>query len=132
VILDDLSDLLSTGTAACASILKGSLQDRPDTTLCLREVGGRPADHAMSSGPGHAVAEHPRVQVIARDPTYEDARLIAHRAYVKLDGLAEVTKNSTLYHWITAVQPPFLLGIDDNDRTLIAFNVDITKGLSAT
>ncbi len=122
MLLDDLSDFCSTG-GVTALICKGSLQETPDTVLAFRETGGFPSQHLMTTKP--AVIEEPTVQVLARALAYDAAETLIRQAKGLLDGLHDLTINSVRYHWATALQPPFLLERDENQRFILAFNVHI-------
>ena len=131
MLLDDLSDYLSTAGIS-TPVKKGRLQDAPDTQIAIVESAGEGSVHAMSTGPGRAVAEWPHVQVLSRDVTYNGARLLAHQVHAKLDGFYPRTLNGIAYKWVEAMQNPFWLVDDDNQRTVIACNYRICKGWSTT
>lgn len=135
MLLDDMADLISSGGAGTVgtTIFKGLLPDLPDACLAVYESGGFPPVHTMNAGPGTAVVERPRVQVVcraARDD-YQTARTKAHDVMKLLDGLGERAINGTTYKWMIAAQSPFLMGRDENGRVLIAQNFDVVKALTA-
>lgn len=133
MLLDDLSDYLSTGTSiGTTALYKGLLPDTPSTVVGLFESGGLPSVHAMSTGPGLATVEQPRVEVIVRSTEYAEARLILHRIHGKLDGLRRTTINGCTYRYASAVQQPFFLRRDENDRVELACNYQIIKDRSST
>jgi hypothetical protein len=138
VILDDLLDYLSTsGMGTVGSTADGSLfysQLPPEVIACigLFETGGLSSIHTFSGGPGNAVVERPRVQVVSRAATYATARARAQDAFMLLDGLANRTINGVRYLSITAVQSPFDMGRDDNNYPRVACNFDVVKSLSTS
>lgn len=136
MILSDIGDYLSSGgigTVGSTSnwgIYLGKQPDAPDRCVTVYEYGGAASLHAMSSGPGRAVAERPRVQVVVRTNSYSTGRTKANDVFRLLDGLRERAINGVTYKWAAAIQPPFALGRDENDRQLIACNFEIIKAIS--
>lgn len=136
MILDDLGDYLSSGGIGTVGstgnygIFLGSLPAWPEKAVAIYETGGFSSIHAMSTGPGAAVVERPRVQVVVRAPSYSTGRQKAQDVYRRMDGLRERTINGVRYLWAASVQSPFLMGRDENDRPLIACNYDVMKVLS--
>jgi len=130
-LLDDLSDYLSSGsTGLSGTILLGRLSDTPAEQIAIAETGGIAPIHAMSSGPGNAVLELPRVQIVSRSTTYAAAHTRIKLVEGLLDGLRPRTINGTQYHFSSAVQPPFLLEYDANGRPVLAQNFEIQKARS--
>ena len=126
MILDDLFDyLVAQGFAS--TVHKGWLRELPANAVTLRETGGFPSRHVMTAGAGQAIVEEPTVQVVTRAATYDAASAMACSAYLLLDGLRNLTINGEDYHFVTAMQPPFLLERDANHRFLFAFNVHVTR-----
>lgn len=133
MLLDDIADLLSTGGIS-GTVYKGWMPDAGTTAVAVYETGGQRSVHAMGAEPGQAVVERPRVQVVTRaaGDDYQTARNAANNAFRLLDGVRERTINGTRYLWICAVQSPFLMGRDANQRVLIAANFDVMKVLSTS
>ena len=138
MLLDDLGDYLTSqgvGTVG-TSIFLGDLppQAVQDDVLTLIETGGMATLQTMSTGPGTASVERPRVQVIARSCQFcrQQARNTANQAFLALDGFRSRTINGTLYHWMQAVQSPFYLQTDENNRPLVVFNLDVWKAISTS
>lgn len=133
MMLEDLRDLLSSG-GVTTTIKLGLMDDTADAQVQLAETGGIFPLHAMSTGAGNALVERPRVQVTVRDAPYNyiQARITMNVAYRLLDGLPTRTINGTRYHYIEAVQAPFALPPDANDRPLIVCNFDVQKALSTS
>lgn len=135
MLLDDAVDYLSSGGLGIAGedLFKGTMPDAPDVCVAVYETGGLPSVHAMAAGPGLAVVERPRIQVLCRAgrDDYETARSKAHSVFKLLDGLRARSINGTAYKWAAAVQSPFFIGPDQNNRPLISCNFDVVKALTA-
>lgn len=133
LFLDDLKDLLSTGGITSQVWLGPGPWEGVDEAVMLIETGGRPSDYSMSSGPGTGIAcEWPRVQVLCRDTTYQGARQLAENVRRVFDHLPRRLVNGTEYKWGAALQPPFYLGDDDNNRRYIACNYEFGKAASTS
>jgi hypothetical protein len=123
MLLDDLTDYL-TGAGFAVPIQKGSLAQDPDDVLALRATGGFPSQHVSAVTNGYAVLEEPTVQVVARSAAYDTAEATIRLAYGLLDGFRGQALNG---HFISAMQPPFFLERDDNDRYVLAFNIHVRR-----
>ena len=133
MLLDDLSDLLSTGGLTTAIYKDHIPALAGDAAIGLFETGGMSSLQTMSTGPGAAsTIERPRVQIIVRHRDASVAMAVATQAYTLIDGLRERAINGVRYLWAQAVQSPFYLDTDENNRILIAFNVDVLKALSTS
>lgn len=134
MLLDDLSDYLSSagGYTPGTNLFIGTAPPKPDTAVTIYETGGLGTVHAFNGSAGQAVVEQPRVQVVSRAASYPTARANAQDAFLLLDGLPTRSINGVSYHWAEALQSPFLMGRDEDDRVLIAFNVQIFKEMSTT
>ena len=126
MLLDDLSTFL-VAQGIATPIQKGSIAESPDTVLALRETGGYPASHVMSVSAGQAILEEPTVQIVARAMAYDTAETLIRSIKTLLDGLRNQTINGVQYHWVSALQPPFLLERDANQRFVLAFNVHVKR-----
>ncbi len=126
----DLRDYLASGQSE--SVTAGRLPAVPDRAIGVLETGGLPSAHTMVSGPGQAVMEFPRVQILSRAPTYQAARQMAENAHHLLDGFRPRLINGTAYEWIEAAQQPFLLDEDANGRVIIACNYQVAKARSTS
>lgn len=130
-VLDELATQAATagiGTVG-TTIFKGILPDTPDACVALIETGGMESGHTMSGGAGSASIERPTVEVIARGAPgdYATPRTKAKDAFNALDGITNTTLSSVRYFSVRAIQSPFLIGRDANDRVLIGFNLQIEK-----
>ena len=125
-LLDDLSDYL-TSAGTTTPINKGWFFSTADRVLCLRGTGGFPSHHVMNPAVNQAILEEPTLQLLARATTYDQAEATARSAKSLLDGLRKRTINSVVYHWATAMQPPFFLERDENQRFVFAMNVQLKR-----
>ena len=125
MLLDDLSLYLTPELPY--PVQNGFLQELPNEVVALRETGGFPSPHVLTSEPGLAVLDQPTVQVVTRARDYVTAMLTARQAHALLDGLRERELNGVLYQFIKAMQPPFFLSRDENNRFLCAFNIHIQR-----
>ena len=132
-LLDDIADYLTSGSVA-STIYAGHMPAVPDAAVCVYETGGVAPVHGMGNVPGRAKFERPRIQVVSRGEAlgYQDARATAQAAFLLLDGMPQREINGTRYLWGAAVQSPFLMGMDEQARPLIAFNVDIVRAMSTS
>ena len=132
MLVDDIADLLSTGGLGTVgtNIWKGANFGSADPSIAVLVTGGIASIHTMLSGPGGAAVEQPRVQIVVRSASEETAMRKAQAAFKLLDGLRERTINGVRYMWAAAVQPPFSLERDENNRAHYTFSVDIKRGPS--
>jgi hypothetical protein len=130
LLITDIDDYLTT-SGVTTSIYRGRQPSDPSTVLTIYETGGAAPVHAMSGSPGTAVAEQPTIQVVARSTSYSTARTDADQCFDLLDGLYQKTINGTRYLYVEALQSPFMLERDDQERTRIACNYRIVKDLTA-
>lgn len=128
-LLVDLGDYLSSGSTGVVGtdIFLGRLSDTPAGQIAIAEYGGFAPVHAWNSSPGNAVLERPRVQLSSRAATYAVAKSRIKEMEHLLDGLRDRTINGTTYHFVSAIQPAFLLEYDANNRPILAQNFDISK-----
>lgn len=96
----------------------------------LTEYGGMEPVRAMR---GVVAAEQPRVQVMVHAASYTAARNKAEAAYRSClhatDGGA-TTLSGTVYVQMLPLQPPYDIGADANNRTMVGFNVQMVKKVS--
>ena len=100
-----------------------SLTDTPDTQIATATYGSFPPDLAMTSTVGSAITERPRVQVVSRALAYDTAEANAQSAWNALQNY-KGTVNGTNYLFTTCLQSPFFMGLDDNNRVKVGFNVE--------
>lgn len=113
-------------------LFKGLLPDTPDACVALIETGGQASEHALGSAVGAPAWEAPSFQVICRAGRrdYSTARIKANDVFKKLDGLVNTTLSSVRYFSIFAIQAPFSLPRDDQERPLLVFNCAVKKDVS--
>lgn len=142
MLLDDVATYLA-GQSTAFTILAGtggnlakakSLDHTPapDTLTVLYETAGFGPVHTFSTSTGTATRDHerPGLQVLCRSTSYQTARNNADTVFTLLDGLAGTvlsTASGVTYRSIDAVQSPFFLQRDANDRTVISVNFNVGK-----
>lgn len=103
-----------------------------DTFAAVYETPGAGSEYAYSTSTGGAsvIFERPSFQILSRSTIYPTARTRAETAYNLLDGLADKNlpvATGTRYLQVTAVQPPFFLQRDDNERYIVSVNFNAWK-----
>lgn len=137
MLLDDVATYIDTNSTALAlgatgNLLKAQLLDSipADTCVALYEQSGTVTSQTFSTGSGAAVDfENPNLQVISRSTSYVTARTNAQTIFTLLDGLSATlpTATGTRYLSIDALQSPFSIGKDRNERWLVSVNFAIRK-----
>ena len=141
-LVDDVTDFLVAQSTAF-TLLSGTAGDIgkmvmldnahvADTFTSVYETPGSGTEYSFSTSTGTAniVFERPSFQVLSRSTVYTTARSRAQTAYTILDGLAGrnlPTATGTRYLSISAVQPPFFLQRDENERYIVSTNYDTWK-----
>ena len=127
-LLDDIGLLLETEVASLTlgtSLFLGRLPDEPDTAVALFETGGEAPVNTM--GGGQYEMEQPRLQVLTRGASYSATHSLAMSIWLELEAITNDTLSSTLYQRITAVQSPFPLERDTQDRIVFSQNFRVQK-----
>ena len=134
MILDDVAKYLSTTVTALTlgtNLTKGFMPDSPDTVVTVFETGGYRPTHFLTTGVQTRVYENPGIMVHARSTDYQTARNQADSVFTTLDGINNrmlpTTSGPRHYVSIDAVQSPFSIGRDKNDRFVFSVNFDVTK-----
>ena len=132
--MDDVAQYLSTNVTAltlATNLTKGFMPDTPSTVVTVFETGGYRPTHYLSTGAQTRVYENPGIMIHARSTDYQTARNLAESVFTKLDGITNralpTTTGTHHYVSIDAVQSPFLVGRDSNDRFVFSVNFDVTK-----
>ena len=73
-------------------------------------------------GGGQYEMEQPRLQVLTRGASYSATHSLAMSIWLELEAITNDTLSSTLYQRITAVQSPFPLERDTQDRIVFSQN----------
>lgn len=104
----------------------------PNTLTVLYETAGIQNTYSFSTGnPVNVDYEQPRLQVLSRSTKYTTARSRAQTIYTMLDGYSGTLPTATgpNYLSISAVQAPFSVGRDKNDRHVVSVNFAIMKAV---
>jgi hypothetical protein len=72
-------------------------------------------------------AEMPRFQLIVRSTDYETGRNLIQSIWNVLDAIVNRDVNGTFYQRCAALQSPFMLERDDNDRWIFVANFQVSK-----
>lgn len=134
MLLDEIGSYLDTegiGTRA-TDLFEGFMPDTPDACVALIETGGQASEHVLSSAVGAPAWEAPSFQVICRAGRrdYSTVRTKANDVFKKLDGLVNTTLSSVRYFSIFAIQSPFSIARDEQERPLLVFNCAVKKDIS--
>jgi transglutaminase-like putative cysteine protease len=120
-ILEELRGYLVANGVSPVFMVK--MPDTPDDAVCLYEYAGIPPEFAHDGQQW----ENLRVQAVARDASYTSARDKAQSVYDVLNGTVNTTIDSSRYLKILALQSPFPMGADENDRPRIVVNFEIGR-----
>jgi hypothetical protein len=130
MFLDEIKDrLVAQGVGTYGSnIFLGSRAVIPEGDgpyISLTETGGT-APTRIHNVPG-AHTQRPTAQVLVRASSYLVARTKAKAAYAALDGVFNTTISGVFYQKITARQEPTDIGLDGENRVMVAFNIEAEK-----
>ena len=128
-VLIDVKDRmvsLALGTFG-VDLFIGKLPDAPDSAAALMEYAGSFGQFSHDS----AVAEfeRPRFQINVRDAVYATGRATIESIYKGVPA-SNIMLNGTQYLRIVALQPPFFLKRDENDRPIFICNFEAMKAVS--
>lgn len=121
VYLDSQLASLTVGT----NLFYGRLPDGPDTCVALIETGGQTPSSTMVNG--KPLVLRPRIQVLTRAKAYADAESLASSVWGALEGLLDDNLSGTRYYNVTAIQSPFSLERDSQDRQVMAQNFQVVS-----
>ena len=133
MLLDDVATYLeseSTRLTVGVDLTKGFMPDTPSTVTTLYETGGVFPLNAFSTGGGTRIYERPALQVLSRSTDYQTVRATIEDVFTILDGVANTTlptATGVRYGSIDAVQSPFSVGRDSNDRFEMSVNFLVLK-----
>lgn len=108
----------------------GGMPSEPSLCCALIEYGGEPPLRTQNEGAAHSSAqggERPRFQLLCRASDYETGRSLIQSMWEKLDAIVNETIVTTFYQRVSAVQQPFLLERDENNRWIFVANFAVTK-----
>lgn len=126
-LLDELGTFLASAMSLTVgtSLFLGSMPDAPDTCTTIYEYGGMAPEHTL--GTDHII-RRPRIQVACRGPVgdYATPRTAADTAYSAMH-MGTATLSGTAYYRVEAIDEPFPLERDANDRWIIVCNYEVMK-----
>lgn len=117
--------LVTTGHGVLATTLfEGLLPKSPDVCRSVVATGGAPTVRHF----GGVAYEVRRYQVFVRDTTYAAAESRAELMHTTFDAIANLSLPAVTptarYLTVDALQPPYLLERDENDRVVMSFNIE--------
>ncbi len=132
MLLNDTATYLAANSTRLSSttLTKSFMPEAPSTVTTLYESAGLFPLHFFSTSTGTREYEQPALQAISRSTSYETARAAAEDVFTILDNVAGAnlpTATGPLYVLIDAVQSPFFIDRDQNDRFRIGVNFNIIK-----
>jgi hypothetical protein len=119
--LDAQQASLTLGT----NLFLGRMPDSPDTCVVLYEYGGSAPDNTM--GGGLPVLQNPSVQIAVRAVLYASAESLINLCWITLEGIVDMSLSGTRYNRVTAIQSPFVLERDSQDRVIFVQNFNVTR-----
>ena len=132
MLLPELSTFFtsSSGTGTLGTdLFLGALPDSPDTCAALYEYPGEPPEGRLGTDRAWSY-ETPHVQVRVRSTSYAAGRTLIEQYYQKTARLVNREITGVYYVGADALQAPFSLSRDENNRWHFAFNMRIEKALS--
>ena len=132
MILDDVATYLESNSTRLnrSNLTRGFMPENPSTVATVFETGGYTPIHFYSTGTQTRAYERPGLMIHTRSTDQQTARTFAEVVFTILDGVHDrglPTTTGTHYVEIGAVQSPFLVGRDQNDRYIFSVNFDVTK-----
>ena len=133
MLLDDTATYLEANTTRLTvgvNLTKSFMHESPNTITTLYESAGVFPTHVFTTSTGTRLHENPGLQAVSRSTSYQTARNTAEDVFTILDNVAGVnlpTATGTFYVTIDAVQSPFLIDRDSNDRFRIGVNFTVSK-----
>lgn len=119
--LDAQQASLTLGT----NLFLGRMPDAPDTCVALYEYGGSAPDNTM--GGGLPVLQNPSVQIAVRAVLYASAESLISLCWATLESIIDMSLSGTRYNRVTAIQSPFVLERDSQDRVIFVQNFNVTR-----
>ena len=133
MILDDVASYLATNSTRLTvgvNLTKGHMPDSPSTVTTLYEITGFSPLHAFTTGAQTRFYEQPSLMIHSRSTDYQVARTTLEAVFTILDGVNNrglPTTTGVRYAAIDAVQSPFDIGTDSNDRHKLSVNFNVMK-----
>jgi len=134
MVLDDLGVFVETAALATVgtNLFLGHMPETPSVCCAFLEYGGDAPMRNQSEGAARSGAlsgEKPRIQLLCRNTSYPTGHALIRSMATALDGVVNQTINGVFYIRIAAMQPPFLIEMDDNKRYVFAVNFSIVKAV---
>ena len=126
--LVDIANYLDANVAGLTlgtNLFIGRMPDDPNACVAVYEYGGTRPDQTM--GGGLPVLQNPSIQVRVRDASYASAETTAILCSQALEAIVDETINTTRYNRVTAIQAPFPLERDPEDRIVFVQNFDVKR-----
>lgn len=120
-VVDEIAQYLRSN--GIVTVYETTMPDVPDKAVAVYEYGG-PAPEFNHDGQAW---ENPRIQCVSRAPTYPEARQQAQQVYNLLNGQTNVVINGGGYLSIKALQSPFPILPDNNQRDRVVINFEIAR-----
>ena len=133
MILDDVATYLAANTTRLTvgvNLTKAFMPENPSTVTTLYETGGFIPLHAFTTGGTTRYYEQPGLMIHSRSTDYQTVRDTMDAVFTILDGVHDTTlPTATGVHYasVDAVQSPFLVQRDANDRFVLSVHFDVTK-----
>ena len=130
-ILDEVGTLIDSSSATLTlgtNLFLGRLPDSPDLCVAVYQYGGEEPLRTMG-GDTIASYEKPRIQVVTRAAGYSTAEALSRTIWGYLDAVLNETLTATPYLRISAIQSPFPMERDVQDRVIFAQNFTVIKAL---
>lgn len=122
-LLPDISSRLDSqgrGTRG-TDIFVSKSPDSPDNVIVIYEFMGQEPYNAMGPSGTAPYVKRPRFQVVVRNTSYASAQTLADQIFSDLHWF-KGTIGSTTYLLIRALNQPFSIGEDENNRAQLACN----------
>ena len=111
-------------------IILGYMPASPSLCCALVEYTGEEPmrnHNEGAAGLGAQSGERPRFQLLCRAESYETGRSLIQDIWQHLDAITNENLSGTFYVAVRALQSPFLLRRDENNRYVFAANFAVTK-----
>ena len=119
-MLDEIAGYMTAN--GIGQVFKARMPDTPDDAVCLYKYPGAPPEFSHDGQDW----ENLRLQVVVRGKQYDASRQKTQQVYDLLNGKVNEMIGS-LYFSIRAMQSPFPLNVDSNERYRMAVNFEIAR-----
>lgn len=128
-LLEDIAAVIDSNSATFTlgtNLFIGRLPDSPDTCCAIFQYGGEEPLNMMG-GDAMPPIEQPRVQVLVRATGYASAQSTITTIWGYLEAILNENLTGDRYLRVSAVQSPFPLERDAQDRVVFAQNYRVLK-----